>query len=130
MRLGGELATIGRFDESIAESRKVVEMTRRSAASLALLAQVYSLAGMEPEAKSTLAELIELSHSQYVSPVSLYATYFRLGEADKGFEWLDRAVQERSNGVAYIGVDSFLDPFRSDARYRRVLDQIGLANAR
>jgi hypothetical protein len=85
---------------------------------------------MRPEALSTLNELIELSRSQYVSPVSFYATYFWFGDADKGFEWLDRAVQERSNGVAYMAVDSFFDPLRTDARYRRVLDRIGLANVR
>ena len=130
MRLGGELANIGRFEEAIAEARKVVEMTRRSPPGIALLAQVYSRAGMRPEAMSTLTELVELSRSQYVSPVSLYATYFWFGDADRGFEWLDRAVQERSNGVAYIGVDSFLDPVRMDPRYRRVLERIGLANVR
>jgi tetratricopeptide (TPR) repeat protein len=130
MRLAGELATIGRFDEAIAETRKVVDLARRSPASIALLTQIYARAGMRPEAMSTLNELIELSRSQYVSPVSFYATYFWFGDADKGFEWLDRAVQERSNGVAYMAVDSFFDPLRTDARYRRVLDRIGLANVR
>jgi TolB-like protein/tetratricopeptide (TPR) repeat protein len=130
MRLASELATIGRFDEAIAETRKVVDLARRGPSSIGLLTQMYARAGMRPEAKSTLNELIELSGSQYVSPVSFYATYFWFGDADKGFEWLDRAIQERSNGVAYIAVDSFFDPFRTDPRYRRVLDRIGLANVR
>jgi hypothetical protein len=71
-----------------------------------------------------------MSRSQYVSPVSMYGTYFRLGDADKGFEWLDKAIEERSNGVAYVTVDTFMDAVRGDPRYRRVLDRIGLTDVR
>jgi tetratricopeptide (TPR) repeat protein len=129
-RLGGELATIGRFDEAIAETRKVLELTRRSPSSMALLAQVYARAGRRSEAVSTLAELLELSRSQYVSPVAIYGTYFTLGDPDKGFEWLDRAIAEGSNGVAYVTVDGFMDSVRTDPRYRRVLERIGLGHVR
>ena len=60
----------------------------------------------------------------------MYATYFELGDADKGFEWLDKAIEERSNGVSYVAVDHFMDRFRSDPRCRRVLDRIGLQDVR
>jgi len=129
-RLAGGLAAVGRFDEAIAETRRVVDMTRRSPSTLAGLAQVYAHAGRRSEAISTLNELLDVSRSQYVSPVSMYATYFRLGDADQGFEWLDRAIEERSNGVAYVTVDDFMDRFRTDPRYRRVLDRIGLRDVR
>lgn len=129
-RLAGELAEIGRFDEAIAETRKVVEMTSRSPSTLAGLAQVYADAGRRTEAVTMLDGLLKLSGSQYVSPVSIYAIYFRLGDADKGFEWLDRAIEERSNGVAYVAVDSFMDRVRDDPRYRHVLDRIGLQDVR
>ena len=121
VRLAGELATLpfANADWEWTWQQSVAYYSRRS-----------TRAGMRPEAMSTLNELIELSRSHYVSPVSFYATYFWFGDADKGFEWLDRAVQERSNGVAYLAVDSFFDPLRTDARYRRVLDRIGLANVR
>jgi len=129
-RLAGELAEIGRFDEAITETRKVVEMTSRSPSTLAGLAQVYADAGRRTESVTTVNALLKLSGSQYVSPVSIYATYFRLGDADKGFEWLDRAIEERSNGVVYVAVDSFMDRVRDDPRYRRVLDRIGLQDVR
>jgi len=129
-RLSGALADVGRFDEAIADARRVVEMTSRSPSMLAGLTQIYALAGRRSEAMSTLNELLERSRSQYVSPVSLYGTYFALGDADRGFEWLDKAIDERSNGVAYVTVDGFMDRFRSDPRYRRVLDRIGLQDVR
>ena len=127
-RLASELAAIGHFDDAIMEMRGVVESTARSASSLAFLAQVYGRAGRRAEALSILRELIDLSASEYVSPVGIYGTYFWLGDADHGFEWLDRAIQERSNGVVYVTVDPYLDGVRNDPRYRRALNRIGLAN--
>ncbi len=129
-RLAGALADVGRFGEAIEETRRVVQMTSRSPSTLAGLAQVYAQAGRRTEATSTLNELLDVSRSHYVSPVSLYGTYFQLGDADKGFEWLGRAIEERSNGVAYITVDSFMNGVRNDPRYRQVLDRIGLRDVR
>jgi tetratricopeptide (TPR) repeat protein len=129
-RLGNELATIGRFDDALAETRKVVELTSRSPSSMAWLARVYARSGRRSEAVSTLNELLELSHSQYVSPVGIYGVYFCLGDTDRGFEWLEKAVQERSNGVVYLTVDEFLDNLRNDPRYRQVIERIGLHNVR
>jgi tetratricopeptide (TPR) repeat protein len=129
-RLAFALVSDARFDEAIAEARRVVGMTSRSPSTLAALAQVYAATGRRSEAISTLNELLETSRSQYVSPVSVYATYFSLGDADKGFEWLEKAIEERSNGVAYVAVDSFMDRVRNDPRYLRVLERIGLQDVR
>jgi serine/threonine-protein kinase len=129
-RLGGELADVGRFDEAIAETRRAFELAGQTPSSRAMLARVYATAGRRREAVATLAEVLELARSQYVSPVSIYAVYFALGDADNGFEWLDRAIAERSNGVAYLAIDGFLESVRGDPRYRRALQRIGLDDVR
>ena len=130
MRLGRELTALRRFDEAITETRKVVEMTDRGPSSLAWLAQAYARAGRRSEAISILNELANLSRRKYVSPTGIYLAYFLLGDRDNGFAWLDKALQERSNGVVFIAVDSALDGVRDDPRYRRIADQIGLTDAR
>jgi serine/threonine-protein kinase len=129
-RLGKELGVLGRFDEAIAETRQVVEMTRRNPSSLAWLARSYAAAGRRGEALAVLNELLNLSRITYVSPVGIYTAYFDLDDRDNGFAWLERAFQERSNGVAYIAVDAALDRVRDDPRYHRILDRIGLTDAR
>jgi len=129
-RLAAELSTSGRYDEGIAELRNVMELTGRSPSSIAWLAQGYAQAGRRQEAMATLGELLELAHSRYVSPVGIYGVYFRLGDVDKGFAWLEKALQERSNGIVYLPVDAFMDGVRDDPRYRHVLERIGLANVR
>jgi serine/threonine-protein kinase len=129
-RLGSELAVIGRFDEAIAEMRKVVEMTRRSPSSLAFLAQSYASAGRRTEASDLINELLSLSRTTYVSPVSLYGVYFMLGDRDSGFAWAEKALEERSNGVVYMAVDRYFDDVRNDPRYRQIVKRVGLPDAR
>lgn len=39
---------------------------------------------------------------------------------------MEKACQERSNAVAYLGASPVLERYRSDSRYRSLLDCIGL----
>jgi hypothetical protein len=70
---------------------------------------------------------LNLERTTYVSPVLMYATYFLLGDGDNGFTWLEKALQERSNGTVYMAVDRFFDPFRDDPRYGQAMRRIGLS---
>lgn len=126
MRLGAELANTGRFAEAIEEHLGVVDMTHRSPAAVASLAQTFAKAGRRDDARTLLAELLRMSGRQFVSPVNVYLTYFLLGDRDSGFAWMDRAFQERSNGLAYLMVEPSLDGVRADPRLRRAARQVGL----
>jgi Tfp pilus assembly protein PilF len=127
-RLATELSVIGRFDEGAAEAAQLADPSRPNPPSLALLAQVYARAGRRSEAMSLLNELLNLERTTYVSPVLIYATYFLLGDGENGFTWLEKALQERSNGTVYMAVDRFFDPFRDDPRYRQAMRRIGLSD--
>ena len=126
MRLGSELANIGQFEEAIREHQQVVDMTRRGAFGLASLAQSYAKAGRRTEASAILRELLEASRRTYVSPVNMYLICFLLGDWDNGFEWLAKALQERSNGLVYLTAEPSLDVIRHDPRFRQVVAQVGL----
>ena len=100
-RLATQLSIIGRFDEADAEGRKVVELSRRNPSSLSLLAQLHARAGRRGEAASILNELLNTARTTYVSPVAIYNIYFELGDLDNAFTWVDKALEERSNGTVY-----------------------------
>jgi hypothetical protein len=50
-----------------------------------------------------------------------------LGEADRAFEWLDRALEDRRGWLAYLKVEPLLDPIRGDPRFGRLLERMRLA---
>jgi hypothetical protein len=40
--------------------------------------------------------------------------------------WLEKACEERFNRLAYVKVEAFWDPLRSDPRFAELLRRIGL----
>lgn len=81
---------------------------------------------MKKEADETLAKLKDIGKHDYVSPLDLAIIYAGMGDKGKAFEWLERALQERSFWLVYIRWEPQLDPLRSDPRFQEVLRRIGL----
>jgi TolB-like protein/DNA-binding winged helix-turn-helix (wHTH) protein/Tfp pilus assembly protein PilF len=62
------------------------------------------------------AEFIAVRHAQ-------------LGDGERALEWLRRAVELRSRWlIALLGSDPAFDPWRSDARFLALREQVGLGN--
>jgi len=54
-------------------------------------------------------------------------SYLRVGDRDRAFLSLGRAVDQRCYRVAWLKVDPLLDSIRSDARYNDLLQRVNLA---
>ena len=61
-----------------------------------------------------------------IRPTSFSTIYAGLNERDKAFEWLEKAYDERYEGILYLKVQPFYDNLRSDPRYLDLLQRIGL----
>jgi TolB-like protein/tetratricopeptide (TPR) repeat protein/predicted Ser/Thr protein kinase len=120
MRLAGALMNAGRIEEALEHSEKVVEMTGRSPWTLTALAAGYARAGQSVRAETLLHEVLERSATQYVSPGAIGHVYLALGQVEPALDWLERAVEERTNAVAYF-LDSGYAPLRDHPRFRALL---------
>jgi TolB-like protein/Tfp pilus assembly protein PilF len=125
-RLGDAYLLLGRFDEAIKEVETAATLTQRSPSSLTWLAVAYAQAGRRTDAEAQLAELLGLASRRYVSPVRISVVYFTLGDRGRGFEWLEKAYAERSNGMAYLAIEPAYNPVRGDSRFRDLLRRVGL----
>ena len=124
--LGHTYAAHGRFEDGVNASLKAVDLSGRNPGALGILGLAYGLAGRKAEARKILNELLELNKTRYVTPAALVNVYIGLDDKDQAFVWLDKAVQEKSNYVAYLKVFPIMDPLRSDPRYAEVLRRVGL----
>ena len=88
---------------------------------------VAAARGRPDEARAILAELEARRRDAYVSPVALVMVYGALGDADRAFEWLDCAYEERRGWLAYLNVEPMLDGLRGDPRFRRLVERMRLA---
>jgi TolB-like protein/DNA-binding winged helix-turn-helix (wHTH) protein len=57
---------------------------------------------------------------------ALAFTYASLGNKDRAFAWLDKAVEQRNWCILYLKADKVWDPLRSDPRFSALLRRVGL----
>ena len=72
-------------------------------------------------------ERLEAKRRQRYTPaISIALVHTGLGDRDRAFEWLEKAYEERSNRLAYLGRERVWESLRSDPRFAALLARIGL----
>lgn len=66
------------------------------------------------------------SKRKYFPPLGVAPVYAVLGEADKAFEWLEKAYHEQTGSLALIKVSPDYDALRNDSRYADLLRRMRL----
>ena len=117
----------GKLQEAIRAFETCAQLMGRSPLALGALGAGYARAGRMGEAQKLLEELHELAQKTYVPALSFAVIYPALGEIDKGFDWLEKAVDERLGTILHLHIDPFYDPLRSHPRYPGLLRKMNLA---
>jgi serine/threonine-protein kinase len=125
--LGLAYLQLGLHDEAAAAFRESVASSESPVLATAGLGLVAAAKGRLAEARGVLDGMYAQSREHYVSPVAFAMLHAGLREADRAFEWMDRAVEDRRGWLAYLKVEPLLDPLRSDPRFGRLLERMRLA---
>jgi TolB-like protein len=88
------------------------------------LAVCYAHAGQSDLARKILGELEALETRVYIDKFHLAAIYAALGEKDKAFAALDRAIEDRSARTSVLRFDPALKPLFDDPRFARAEEKI------
>ena len=91
------------------------------------LSIVYHALGRAAESDAALAELIE-QHERNAAYNIAYILAYR-GEADRAFEWLDKAVEYKDPGLSYILYEPLFSNLDDDPRWLPFLESIGKSPA-
>jgi len=116
----------GRYDEAGRSFNEALSSAPQDALALAGLGHVAARQGRTADALAVLRELDERAKTRYVSPVAQAGLYVTLGYADRAFEWLEKAYQDRRGWMAYLKIEPMLDGLRSDPRFQRLLERMRL----
>ena len=90
------------------------------------LPMAWHALGKQVESDAALTELIRAMDEKSWSYNIAYVFAFR-GEADRAFEWLDKAVVHHDTGLAEIAVDPLFVNLHGDPRWLPFLRRIGKA---
>ena len=114
----------GDHRKALALAKEGVRLETESPYPLLALAQAYGYAGQTEEVLPLLkqAEMFDTYLCRYENAI----THLILDDLDKTFEYLNKAVADRSNCLVFTRNDPRLEPIRSDKRYQALLMRIGL----
>lgn len=125
--LGIAFEGTGKLPEAIAEYQKAIELSNGTPDSVTYLAHAYAVIGNRAEAKKLLRNIEEKSKSGEVSPYLPATIYAGLGQKDKAMDLIEKAYREKSLDVAWaLKPDVRTDSLRSDPRFQRLLQRVGL----
>jgi hypothetical protein len=87
---------------------------------------VLAVAGRKAEALRVIRQVEQQSSNSYFCPYEIGTAYVSLGDADTAHRWFRRGIKDRADCMAWLGVEPWMEPFRSDPRYAGMLREIGL----
>jgi TolB-like protein/Flp pilus assembly protein TadD len=111
------------YDEAVAAALKAVELDPGTPYLRSGVAYHYALAGRAEEARAMLA-------SPDVETWPLPETglvYGALGEIDRAYDCIYRALDEQPHSLYYLAADPAADPLRADPRWPALLEQLRAA---
>jgi TolB-like protein/DNA-binding winged helix-turn-helix (wHTH) protein/Tfp pilus assembly protein PilF len=126
MVLGQSYTQKGSYQQAISELQKAARISHDAPPILGSLGHAYAVAGKKSEAEAVLAELMEQSKKQYVSPFYVAIVYAGLRENEKAIDWLEKAYDDRSNAVIFLKVDPDVDGLRSNPRFQALVHRLAL----
>jgi TolB-like protein len=122
--LGFSYMAKGMYPQAIAAIEKAVALTGGPPPVAGLLAAARALAGD----RNAVPRLVQEYSGREVTPVVLAFLYQIAGDKDRAFEWLNRAVGQRSFASETIGVHPVLDSLHTDPRWAALLHHMNLRN--
>jgi serine/threonine protein kinase/tetratricopeptide (TPR) repeat protein len=87
---------------------------------------VYAVSGRKADALSVAREFRDLSSHSYVDFYLSAGIYAGLDDKDEAFRLLEKAYEQHSATMPYLGIDVFWDRMRSDPRYTDLLRRMEL----
>ncbi|PYL67081.1 MAG: hypothetical protein DMF28_09980 [Verrucomicrobia bacterium] len=113
---------MGRFDDAIALYKKAQRISGRLAFGLAI---TYARLNRRKEAQETL-EAAVASRGSYTPGDAIAHVHVALQAHDDAIRELQRAYEEHSSSLHFVGIAPEFAPLRSDKRFLSLLRQIGL----
>jgi hypothetical protein len=115
------------YREAIAELQTALQLSGGTWGMAAWLGYAYAVSGNQIQARQILDEFTRRASRQYFPSLAFAIVYTGLGDKDRAFEWLSKAVEERGQAVCWLKVQPFWSPLRSDPRFTELLRRMNLA---
>jgi TolB-like protein/tetratricopeptide (TPR) repeat protein len=115
---GWALERLGRYAESVSALRDAVRCSSNSPVMLAGLGHVLAVLHDRVGTHRIIDDLTHMRGDKGIFAYELALIHAAFGDVERAFQWLERAVAERSGWIAYLHVDPRLEPLHGDPRFK------------
>jgi tetratricopeptide (TPR) repeat protein len=126
INMGSAYLGLGRPQEALEWYQRAQSQEAAVRSYDAFIVRALAALGEKDEAEAILTRLEKESANQYIRAESLAMGYAAVGDADRAFTCLERALQERSAGLIFFQADPGFAPLARDPRYPALARRIGL----
>jgi TolB-like protein/DNA-binding winged helix-turn-helix (wHTH) protein/lipoprotein NlpI len=115
--------------EAIGELLSAMRLAGRTQAAASIEAKYHTAGYAEAKRMFLLEDIEETKRNASKRPGGLFqiaGDYALLGDADKTFEWLERAFAERDDRLMYLKASDRFRSFRSEPRFQDLIRRMGL----
>jgi serine/threonine-protein kinase len=123
--LGQVYLADGNLDGATVEFEAAVEASGGSAEYVASLGHAYAVGGQSAESERILADLEDLSSTQYVASYDLALIHTGLGNVDRALQLLEDAIEQGDMWLFALQVEPRFNAIRSDPRFEDLLLRMG-----
>jgi serine/threonine protein kinase/Tfp pilus assembly protein PilF len=124
--IGAAELALGNPEASLTAFRKAQSLSTAVRSYDAMIVRPLVALGESEEATAIMERLEQQSKHEYFRDEVLAMGFGALGDLDRGFARLQKALEERSAGLIYLHLDPGYQPFRADPRFKEMVDKIGL----
>jgi DNA-binding winged helix-turn-helix (wHTH) protein/Tfp pilus assembly protein PilF len=112
------------YEGALSEYKKVKEVEYIEQG-ITLVGYTLAVMGRREDALWELEKLKALSTCGYVSPFNIALLYAGLGDVERAFEWLERALNEEAAWLVFLKIEPGFANLRSDPRFTQLLVRAG-----
>jgi len=92
----------------------------------AFRAQALALSGRREAALAELQRILQMSKERYVAAYDIAMIYVVLADQENAFQWLERAIEDRSTPINFLAQDPALDALHGDPRFAALVQRLGI----
>ncbi len=114
----------GMYAEAIEHFKLAASLSNNTPSAVAALASAFGAAGRTREARLELARLQEMARSRYVPAFYMASIHQALGEIPASFNWLWKALGERSDYFMYLRLEPRAGKLAGNPEFLRLLSRL------
>jgi TolB-like protein/DNA-binding winged helix-turn-helix (wHTH) protein/Tfp pilus assembly protein PilF len=114
----------GMLPEAFAEYQRQELLTGSTEAELTTQRKLFEKSGWNGFWRRKLETAVEDSKHRYIPSIWFAEIYARFGARDKSFESLEKAREDRDDGMSFIKAEPVLAPLHEDLRFQAMLHRM------